>query len=305
MRAFKEYLMLFTILINSQKNEYMLVLTSPTFTISMQQSGKAVTTDEWAMYNDKIHQITKEFTICHWDKLQYFTDNINTLWSYCYVHDENSTLFCLEMDYSLIPSKANRHTILNAWIGKSVMSGEIVPFNHRKWNHACWTYSTASGYSRIYYNGEILVSIQMIPDENVTVLEGFKDATDAAFVIGQQQDKVRGGYNTNQLYIGEIGELNMWDHVLNIDDVIELSKCKHISKGNIVSWDLQKWKVNGAKINKISRHNSFCGNTKTLVIFPQHQPLHMSKSLCSIHGGKIVTPTSQKENEQVIVKGTF
>ena len=297
MKLLQKYLVIFVILFVLRKRRYSCVSTEKTFSISL-QSNEILTTDEWALYNDRIPKLT-EFTICHWDKIRYFSRDINTLWTYCYIKSKSSSLYCIQMEYSLILSTANRHARLTVFHGDIMLSGEIIPFNHRSWNHICWGYSSITGSNRLYFNGELLTSSKLNSDRRFPIVEGTEDVFDAAFVVGQEQDEVRGGYTTSQLYSGEIAEINIWNYILEENDVTAIATCKDSLKGNVVSWDLTKWTINEAIIKDTLHDNLFCQDNKQLVIFPTRFSLHISKTLCSVHGGTIATPTSEEENNEI------
>ena len=51
------------------------------FTITFQSSGR-ISTEEWAEYKGDMPH-AKNLSICHWDRLEYFNDDVSSLWSYC------------------------------------------------------------------------------------------------------------------------------------------------------------------------------------------------------------------------------
>ena len=58
-----------------------LIAGEKSFVVSFQSSGKWAK-DEWIEYKDPIPSFN-EFTACHWEKINYFSSQINTVWSYC------------------------------------------------------------------------------------------------------------------------------------------------------------------------------------------------------------------------------
>ena len=281
--------------------EYVNGSSASSFFLSFQRS-RNVTTNEWAEYKGDM-PVLKEFSVCHWDRVKYFNDQINTIWSYCFKTKQIELIDCFQLHISLIHSTANRHVRIDAHIfnniGNTVLSADIIPYGHRKWHHYCWLYSSITGKNRIYWNGNILVN-QTIPKEYRAVWKGNQNGTDSAFVIGQEQDKIRGGYQLSQLFSGDVAELNVWDHHVNENIIRSMAHCKTFPKGNIKSWDLQNLKINKASVISISDTLMFCENEWRLIIFPKRQPLYVAKRICTIHGGKIVTPYSDKENEAIM-----
>lgn len=271
-----------------------------TYAISFQSdcaTTDCLTTEEWAEYIDKIPRM-EQFTVCHWDKLQYFSADINSIWSYCFIKTYNSSPYCVQLHYSLILSTANRHIKLNAALNFNLISENIVPFPHRTWNHVCWSYSSINGKNKLYFNGRLINTV-VLQENNRPVVEGHNDTVDSYFVLGQEPDKIRGGYNVNQVYSGQIAELNMWNFILEDEIVSSMAQCKDTRRGNIIEWDINKWKVNKALIRASLNVTLFCKKNKQLIIFPRRQPLYMAERYCSVHGGKIVTPNSEEENKEV------
>ena len=139
---------------------YMKVVNSsvgPSFMISFQTSAKP-TTEEWAEYKGKMPSL-KEFTACTWFKVKFFQDDLSSLWSYCFLTNANTKIECFQLEFSPSLSSGNRNIQIRGWVSvnksNTVTRADVVSFQHRKWNHICWTYSSISGYSTIYYNGGI------------------------------------------------------------------------------------------------------------------------------------------------------
>ena len=62
----------------------------PTFSVSFQSNG-SWSTDHWMRYNEKIKGVKEEFSVCHWLKLRYFSTDISSIWSYCYIKSDSDT----------------------------------------------------------------------------------------------------------------------------------------------------------------------------------------------------------------------
>ena len=88
---------------------YILISSTPpckaakTFAVSFQGDG-SWSTDHWIRYNEIIENVEKELTVCHWEKLRYFSAAVNSVWAYCYIESElNDDLQCWQLY-----SEANR-----------------------------------------------------------------------------------------------------------------------------------------------------------------------------------------------------
>ena len=270
---------------------------SKTFSISL-QSKNNLSLDTWANYKGDIPSL-KEFTVCHWNKVSYFSSAIDTIWNYCYTRTKDSTLWCLTMNYILLDSYANRHVLLEAWISNNVIRKEIIPFPHRKWNHICWTYSTITRNNVLYFNGKEIMHITTPRKEKMEFVEGYNVIYEGAFILGQEQDRVGGGYALNQVFSGEISDFEMWDHVLNDKMIEDFARCKKPQIGNVVKWEKELWQINQGSTIDYTKAKTFCQNETQHVIFPTRQPRKIAKTICEVHGGTIATPMSAEENELI------
>ena len=269
------------------------------FTITFQSSGR-ISTDEWAEYQGDMPH-AKNLSICHWDRLEYFNDDVSSLWSYCTQETSHSKMMCVQMEYKSILSKANRHMKLNLWIYNDLITVKVIPFRHREWNHICWTYSFENNWHRIYINGELKASKVNYIDSKITVWKASSKVKKYAFVIGQEPDSIRGGYTIDQLFQGSIYELNIWNVVLDENTINDLANCKRKLKGNVKSWRIENLLVNKALVLKgKDKVSDMCNRKKMLVIFPRRQPFPVAKDICQLHGGQIHTPASREENKEVM-----
>ncbi len=57
-----------------------------------------------------------------------------------------------------------------------------------------------------------------------------------ALVLGQEQDSVRGTFDANQSFIGEMTGVNIWDHVVKDQEIMRMSKSCLTGVGNVFQW---------------------------------------------------------------------
>ena len=182
------------------------------------QTKKGFSPYEWAEYKGKIPHM-KAFTVCYWEKLDFFNIRAHTVWSYCTVNDDPHDMKCLQFwakrDYKVSSGR-------NLVVGYQPQNGfarytTASNFKHRTWNHFCWSYASLTGESRIYSNG-VLQGGETIATS--IEIPGSDEVSGSAFIIGQEPDSFRGGFDWNQAFRGDISEMNVWDYVLN-DEIIE------------------------------------------------------------------------------------
>ena len=80
------------------------------------QSSSQWSSNEMAEFKGQIPTLT-EFTICHWEKLAYFAERNNNIWSYCYQNSkEQAKINCIQL-YSMGDiSSYNRNIVYALWI---------------------------------------------------------------------------------------------------------------------------------------------------------------------------------------------
>ena len=65
-------------------------------------------------------------------------------------------------------------------------------------------------------------------------------------IIGQDQDRVGGGFSTEDSFKGEMTGINIWDHVLSAADISKLAESCSAGEGNVKSMaDLGEDKLRG------------------------------------------------------------
>ena len=217
-----------------------------TFLVSFQSEGIRSTT-QWMKYKGKIAGLDKEFSTCHWERVRYFSLEINSIWAYCFIFSASEKLDnknCLQL-YHTSSTSANREVDMVMSINtKQYKAISTMPFRHREWNHICFTYSSINKIARFYYNGEPVIT--ETSSEFPEILESSDIVFDSSFTIAQEPDTLNGGYNPGQLFNGEISELNVWSNVIDAKQISALARCSSSSKGDIVAWERQMFVFNNA-----------------------------------------------------------
>ena len=256
---------------------------------------------EWMEYRHKIPKQILEFTVCHWVNIKRFAEEQISIWSYCDLFNHTNSLNCFRLSYSPILSTANRYVSMIAEIYSTKISGNVIPFHSRKWNHCCWAYSSVTGNNTLYFNGKLIKSIKIPPKIRYNLSSGSNYVADSAFIIGQYPEvKLRDKYNPGKSLMGHIADLNMWSFVLDESTISLMAKCQKFIKGTIISWDLNEWITHNVLVTPISNTNMLCEELKRFVVFPKRRLLKDAKRLCAVHGGKIVTPNSENENSKIM-----
>ena len=284
------------------------VSSKETFIVSF-SSPQNWSKDEWVKFKGKIPGLF-EFTTCYWEKLDYFPEGFVPVWSYCTVLDQYSNGYkCIGSFYSGDLETANRNINFGGWFegwGNTRSTVDVVvkidPYLHRTWSHFCWSYSSKTGSSKLYYNGKLLGEISLTNVQKgfkPPVINGSDDVYDSAFIIGQDQDGIEGHYTSDQAFYGSISELNMWDRILSNVEIIDLSECRAYQKGNVISWQQNEFNFRKVTMSKLKDAAKFCAKQKQMIIFPKPRSLLEGSLLCIAHGGFPIIPQSDEENKLV------
>ena len=263
-----------------------------TFVVSFQEDG-SWSTDQWMRYKEKIKALNQEFTICHWEKLRYFSTDISSIYSYCYnKNPSDSSLKCWQFYYETDYDSAGRKINL---IGN--VKVKALPYKHRQWNHFCVVYSSSKKLINLYHNGNLM---QTELEGNFTEIENGDTVWRSTFIIGQEPDTFEGGYDPAQLFNGELSELNIWSYLISDESIKELSLGTKMLKGDVISWHIDSFQFNQVQVIAQQSISTFVKDKKDLIIFPKKVSHKAAKSLCNVHGGEIVVPTNENEAIEIM-----
>ena len=269
-----------------------------TFIVSFQSQGtKSI--NHWMKYNKMINGFEKEFSACHWQKIRFFSLGMNAVWSYCFILQESDNdLKCIQL-VQKTSSDAGRNVDLWAFISRvgREIRVDSIPFKHREWNHICFIYSSIEKMAKFYYNGKLLGSEI---SENFTDPINSNSIYKSSFTVAQEPDTINGGYSSNQLFNGDISELNIWSRLVSDAEIRSMAECTVLIRGDIVAWEQNNFQINEAKVIGSQNKNIFCKAERKLAIFPQRRSFQGAKSLCKIHGGKLVVPLSSSDNKKIL-----
>ena len=280
-----------------------------TFIASFQSSGKW-TPDEYLEYTGNIPDL-KEFTSCHWEKAKFFSEKMSAIWTYCqHFTDHDKILRCIQIYFKFpnLDGSVRMELYTNEWINKTMwyyIIHENIPYQHQRWNHFCLIYSISKEVSWLYHNGQ-LISNLTISDETVygykftSVIPSSSEAYDSSFIVGQEPDSMRGTFNEKQAYSGDIFGLNIWDRILSSRDIESMYSCARLPKGNIIEWNVSKWKKNKVRISENTTPIQSCESEITYLLFPEKLTYHDALMKCKVHGGKTPTPNTMKENIAIV-----
>ena len=282
------------------------------------ESGGTYSTEEWAEFKGKIPHMMS-FTACHWEKLRFFSVRESCHWAFCYKNTNASAdHHCTQFWYIRDPDSGGRYVHAYGGFGDNSFGGNghhvhnlvnvvfhigilLKKFKHRSWNHICWAFQSKTGLSKIYLNGELGGSFVIESDFIREGILGSDEVLESAFIIGQDPDppSPRGGFESEQVFVGDITELNIWNFTLDEVTIDQIGNCKSFEKGNIIAWNLENLDINNVKSEEHENMKDLCKSVEQLLVFPKKRSWNAAWTLCLAHGGSVHTPENKDENIQL------
>ena len=175
-------------------------------------------------------------------------------------------------------------------------------FKHRSWNHICWNFQSKTGLNRIFLNGELEGTFVSDSEFVKNGIVGSETVLEYAFIVGQEPDppSTKGGFESEQAFVGDITELNMWNYTLEESTIKSLGNCETFEKGNIIPWSIKNFEINNVKIEEKSNLEDICKPVEDLLVFPKKMSWNTAWTICLSHGGYIQTPQNDEENNKFI-----
>ena len=280
-----------------------------TFLTSFQtnmKSHKSSNSNVWIEFTNPIPR-TKEFTVCHWINIKFYNSEIAAcLWSYCTIEYERSNMECIQVCMYSAHDTMNRNLIFGSFAmlmnhEKSVHKRTQLKYHrHRTWSHLCWSYSAQTGKSKYYQDGIIFGSERFNVTYDDVAMKASNEVIDSALIFGQEPDEMRGGFVAGEAFLGHLSEFNIWNHVLDDEDIHNMASCQIQMSGNLIAWEKSSIVSHNAIVKDIIDISYFCKKSTKYVIFPQRMRYSAAETTCKIHGGNLAVPKSVRESQQIL-----
>jgi len=188
---------------------------------------KEASIDNYVILNPDFSEVDSEFSICAWLKIS--VDSSHTWFSYATLINDNHILInvdggvcvgqCFKVDYPFLSIK-------------------------NEWYHHCLTWE--SGALEVYMNGVRIRSLEST--SSVTMVAG------GTLTVGQDQDTIGGGFNIDELFNGEMHNVNVFSKKLSHKEVAGMfydGRCGKLARSLtyeiVLSWeDILKAELHGA-----------------------------------------------------------
>ncbi|KAM6153073.1 serum amyloid P-component [Erethizon dorsatum] len=100
--------------------------------------------------------------------------------------------------------------------------------------HICTSWESSSGIAEFWVNGKPLVKKGL--------KKGYSVKPYPKIILGQEQDGYGGKFDQSQSFVGEIGDLYMWDSVLSPEEVLSVYHGSPLN-ANILSWQALNYEL--------------------------------------------------------------
>ncbi|XP_012305147.1 serum amyloid P-component-like [Aotus nancymaae] len=107
--------------------------------------------------------------------------------------------------------------------------------------HICASWESSSGIAEFWINGTPLVKKGL--------RRGYSVEANPKIVLGQEQDSYGGKFDRSQSFVGEIGDLYMWDSVLPPEEILSAYHGPPLP-ANILDWRALNYEIKGYVIIK-------------------------------------------------------
>ncbi|XP_029789060.1 C-reactive protein [Suricata suricatta] len=102
--------------------------------------------------------------------------------------------------------------------------------------HFCASWESSSGIVELWVDGK--------PMARKSLRKGYTLGEEPSIILGQEQDSYAGGFDINQSFVGDIGDVSMWDFVLSPAEVRAVYNGHNLSP-NVLNWQNMKYEAQG------------------------------------------------------------
>ncbi|XP_064091613.1 uncharacterized protein LOC135205179 [Macrobrachium nipponense] len=247
--------------------------------LHFQESGEP-RSDSYAVFPQSLPNLT-EFTLCYRLYVFFYRKEIVVV-SYAVSDADNNVV---RIDHT---GQGFRMIIA----GALDVSADDLPL--RTWRHYCLGVNLVTGDWVMAIQGQVTLRQERDPRLINRVIQG-----GGLFVVGQDQDLLGGGFQTEQSLSGALAELQVWDYTLDEFTIGQIANLTSNLQGNVINWEEAVWELNGAVTEHCLDKDKFQRSHVHYVMLAKRRPFKESMQLCQSLKGKVAAPTSDKENQEL------
>lgn len=183
---------------------------------------------DYVTLTPKLENPLQNFTLC----FQAYSDLLrpHSLFSYNAQGKDNELL--------VFKDEVGRYSL---YIGRNKVSfkvTETVPSPA----HICTSWESSTGIAEFWINGKPLVKKGL--------KQGYTVEGRPKIVLGQEQDSYGGAFDKSQSFVGEIGDLYMWDSVLSPEQILSAQQGSLYPSPSVLDWRALTYSLKGYVVVK-------------------------------------------------------
>ncbi|KAM3613841.1 uncharacterized protein V6R79_005857 [Siganus canaliculatus] len=94
------------------------------------------------------------------------------------------------------------------------------------WHSLCVTWDSNTGLLQLWFNG----------NPSVRKLAAGPAISGPTIILGQDQDSVGGGFDTDQSFVGMLTDVHMWNYILSACEIQRYVDSLNFTPGNVLNW---------------------------------------------------------------------
>ncbi|XP_066961634.1 uncharacterized protein [Macrobrachium rosenbergii] len=235
--------------------------------------------DEDVTISDEGDAVLSDISVCLWLKVHYFKQTTSYAFSYATSDaDHNELNFGIQYNQILIT------------VGGRYVYGKkdtiYIPYT---WYHVCFVVNSENRTETFYINGDIH-SVHRFRRNDIR--------TNGSLVLGQETDKIDGGYQALQSFSGAITGFNLYSRPLSATEVSRLFLCSpEVEEGDLVAWSKAEWEISGpVDVEDIAQEDYCLRNNFRFVVFAKRRTYDEARRLCRNLKSTVALPRSPEEN---------
>ncbi|XP_068203826.1 uncharacterized protein [Palaemon carinicauda] len=160
------------------------------------------------------------------------------------------------------------------------------------WHHHCLVFTHPT--YKLYVDGKFAKEGRLGADSGVIPLNG-------TLYLGHDQDSYDGGRDPEQTFSGYLSQVNIWDYLLNEDDIKNIAECRINLRGNIISSDITPFETSQAEIDT-AEITTFCQASKKAIFIPEQMYPDQAIEFCKLADAVLYLPENSEENTQLVTQ---
>lgn len=141
-------------------------------------------------------------------------------------------------------------------------------------------------------------------EDGQEILSAFLDSSDlklplnGTLVVGQEQDSLGGNFAAGESLRGKMALLNIWDRVVEFDEIINMSNCKTHQKGNLFNLDDEQIRLYNVREDQISQ-SDLCSSEDDFFLLDGFDTLEETRKVCNGLGSSLYVPETKEAIENL------